>query len=373
MPEFILKEVINADMHTELEKIGFDKSYAAAACDKYNYKNIKIYSLTLPQANILKQTAISVGADCAVHREVITGKVETTDAILGGSLAQLDKIAEKLQHQPFGLSSLSPTWERVGVRGQTQIASILNLTDNSFSDGGHYNTLEKAKIRIQELIDEGADIIDIGAESTKPHSQAVSPEEQLAKLLPVIRHCEEHSDEAISFSVDTRSAKVAQECIKAGASIINDVSGLEYDPEMADVVAKYGVKVIIQHSQDAPQYESLMDEIYLKLKARIDFALSKGIKKENIIIDPGIGFGKTREHNFEILRRVEELYGLGFPVMLGLSRKSLLNMPDADNHTKDIFTAALNTLALERKVDYIRVHNVKLHRQLIDFYGMMIQ
>ncbi|MDR1327797.1 MAG: dihydropteroate synthase, partial [Heliobacteriaceae bacterium] len=253
MHDFVLKEIINADMLCELEKIGFDKSYAAAACDKYNYRNIKIYGLTLPQANILKQTAISVGADCAVHREVITGRVETTDAILGGSLSQLAKIEQKLEHQPFGLKQLplSPMWERVGVRGKTQIAGILNLTDNSFSDGGQYNTLEKAKARVQEIIDEGADIIDIGAESTKPYSQAVSAEEQLEKLLPVLRHCE--LCEAIQLSIDTRSAKVAEECIKAGTAIINDVSGLGYDPEMADVIAKHGVKVIIQHSQGTPE------------------------------------------------------------------------------------------------------------------------
>ena len=142
---------------------------------------------------------------------------------------------------------------------------------------------------------------------------------------------------------------------------------------MADVIAKYGVKIIIQHSkgdpqtmQDNPVYENLMDEIYLKLKEKVDFALSKGIKKENIIVDPGIGFGKTREDNFEILKRIEEFNGLGCEIMLGLSRKSLLGMKDETNEMKDIFTVALNTLAVENKVDYIRVHNVSLHKKLLE-------
>jgi dihydropteroate synthase len=378
MHDFILREIINADMECELEKIGFDSSYVTAAADKYRYKNIKIYDLTLPQANILKQTAISVGADCALHREVITGKVEQTDVILGGSLSQLAKIAEKLQPQPFGLKELSAQLKPSTINHQpsTKIAGILNLTPNSFSDGGLYNDFDSAKKHLDELIADGADIIDIGAESTKPGATAVPAKEQLDKLLPILDWIATRPAGAcndIVVSIDTRSAQVAEQCINAGVQIINDVSGLTYDDKMADVIAKHNVKIIIQHTQGTPEtmqvsphYESVMDELYLHLRERIDFAISKGIAKENIIVDPGIGFGKTREHNFEIIRRIEEFYGLGCPVMLGLSRKRLLNMPDADNQTKDIFTVALNTLALERKVDYIRVHNVKLHRQLLN-------
>ncbi len=387
MGEFILKEIVNADIKQELEKIGFDKSYISPAEGKYIYKNFKIYGLTLPQANILKQTAISVGADCAIHREVITSKIETTDCILGGSLSQLNKIAEKLTHQPFGLKNLANSINQSIVQPfnrSTKLAGILNLTDNSFSDGGMYSDLESAKNRLKEIIEEGADIVDLGAESTKPFSQPVSAQEQLDKLLPLLEYYKtiqpfNHSTiqpfnySTIQLSIDTRNAQVARECINAGATIINDISGLTYDEKMADIIAESGVKIIIQHSQGTPEdmqlspsYESLMDELYLSLRERINFAISKGIKKENIIIDPGIGFGKTREHNFEILRRIEEFHGLGCPVMLGISRKSLLDMADADNQTKDIFTAALNTLAVERKVDYLRVHNVGLHRKLIN-------
>ncbi len=375
MHDFVLKEITNADLNCELEKIGFDKTYIHRAVDKFQYRNIKIYDLTSAQANILKQTALSVGADCATHRETITAKIDKTDCILGGSKSQLYKIAEKLKAQPFGMKILG---EKIGeflkpqLRAKTKIAGILNITQNSFSDGGMYFNTENACEHLIELINDRADIIDIGAESTKPFSSAVSAEEQLNRLLPVLNFAGEKNIN-VPISIDTRSSLVAEECIKAGAKIINDVSGLEYDEKMAKTVAKYGVKIIIQHTkgtpenmQVSPHYDSVMDEIYSDLKKRIDYAVSCGIAVENIIVDPGIGFGKTREDNFEIIRRVEELYGLGCPVMLGVSRKSLLNMTDKDNLTKDIFTVALNALAVERKVDYIRVHNVKLHKELLN-------
>ena len=369
MHDFVLRELKNADLKKELNSIGFDKSYVTKAVEKFEYKNIKIYSLTPAQANILKQTAISAGADCATHREVITGKAEKSDCILGASVSQIKKIAEKLKFQPFGLKELG---EKLITASSTtekrcRIVGILNITDNSFSDGGMYNDFENAKKHLLEMIDDGADIIDIGAESTKPYSHAVSAEEQLRKLLPVI----DFAKDKITISIDTRSSIVAEECIKSGADIINDVSGFDYDEKMPDIIAKYHVPVIIQHCkgmpenmQNCPQYEDVIEEIFLALKHKIDFARSKGIEK--IIIDPGIGFGKTREYNFEILIRCEEFKSLGYPVMLGISRKSFLNLTGEDNLIKDIYTTALNTIAIEHGIDYIRVHNVKMHTKLIE-------
>lgn len=375
MKNFVLKEICTKNMTQELERIGFDKTYTTQGALKFEYKNIKIYSLTSPQVNILKQTALSVGADCATHREVITAKVEKSDCILGGSISQLKKISSKLAFQPFGLKALGEEIEKFisyKKSGKTKIVGILNLTPDSFSDGGEFLDYEKAKEHFQYMISSGADIIDIGAESTRPYSTPVSGKAQIERIIPILKFAKENGI-LIPISVDTRSAEVAEKCILEGAQIINDVSGLDYDKNMADVIAKYGVKVIIQHSlgdpqnmQDNPHYESLMDEIYLKLREKVDFALSKGIAKENIIVDPGIGFGKTRDDNFEIIRRVEEFYGLGCEVMLGVSRKSLLGMKEETNEMKDIFTVALNALALENKVDYIRVHNVPLHKRLLD-------
>lgn len=374
MQDFILREIVKGNLVDELGLIGFDKSYRIQASSKFKYKNIKIYALTVPQANILKQTALAVGADCATHRETITAKIGISDCILGGSISQLNKIADKLKHQPFGLKVLGEKiaqFVALEKNSQTKIVGILNLTSDSFSDGGAFLNIENAKMHLIQMVSDGADIIDIGAESTKPYSKPVSDDVQLSRLLPILEFIKSDNIN-IPISIDTRSANVAKACIEAGATIINDVSGFDYDENMIDVVAQTGVKVIVQHSKGTPEnmqdnvfYESLLDEIYLNLCSKVEKALIKGVRKENIIIDPGIGFGKTREDNFEIIRRIEEFYGLGCEVMLGVSRKSLLNMPEADNDMKDIFTVALNSLAVENKVDYIRVHNVKLHKQLI--------
>lgn len=384
MHDFVLREIKKTNIENELKKIGFDKSYTHKAKEKFEYKNIKIYSLKPAMANIIKQTSLSVGCDCATHREVITGKIENSDCILGGSVSQIKKVAEKLKFQPFGLKKLGEELEKlcpplaggpksVISRRGTQLVGILNLTPNSFSDGGMYNDFNRAKEHLLELINDGADIVDIGAESTKPYSKAVPAKEQLEKLIPII----DFAKGKIPLSIDTRSSEVAEECLNAGANIINDVSGFDYDEKMADIIAKYNVPVIIQHSkgtpenmQNSPVYADLVEEIFLNLRKKVDFARSKGI--ENIIIDPGIGFGKSREDNFEIIRRVEEFESLGCPIMLGISRKSLLNMQNADNFDKDIYTTAINALAIERNVDYIRVHNVKMHKKLIDLMSMFM-
>ncbi len=376
MHDFIVREIKNADVSAEIKKIGFDKSYVHRAAEKFEYKNIKIYNLTSAQANIIKQTAISVGADCATHREVITGKAEISNCILGGSISEIKKVAEKLKLQPFGLKELgekvltfASCKKEQGER--CKLVGILNLTDNSFSDGGMFNDFESAKNHLEKMIKDGANIIDIGAESTKPYSSPVSDDEQLKKLIPII----EFAKDKIKLSIDTRSAKVAEKCLQAGAYMINDVSGFDYDKDMVNIIAKYNCPVVIQHSkgtpenmQDSPKYEDVIEEIYLNLKKKCDYAKSKGI--ENIIVDPGIGFGKTRENNFEIIKRIEEFKSLGYPVMLGVSRKSFLQIEDIAE--RDIYTTAINALAIERNVDYIRVHNVKMHRALVDLMKMFV-
>lgn len=384
MSDFILKDV-NEDIQNELKQIGFDKAYLFKAVEKFQFKNIKIFNLSIPQANILKQTAISVGADCAVHRETITAKIEKTDCILGGSFSQLRKIAQKLRKQPFKLSELANLIEKnldskltplkikdtVFDFTRPYIVGVLNLTPDSFSDGGEFYDFDSAIKHLLEMIDDGADIIDIGAESTKPFSSPVSAELQLKKLLPVLNFIKDKNIK-IPVSIDTRSAEVAQKCIEAGADIINDVSGLEYDSKMAATLSSLNVPVIIQHSKGTPEnmqinptYENLMDELFLNIKEKTDLAIKNGIKPENIIIDAGIGFGKTREQNFEIIQRIEELTALNYPIMLGVSRKSLLNVSTDSNELKDILTLALNSKLVDKKVNFIRVHNVKLHKNLL--------
>ncbi len=380
MYNFIIKTIEKTNLENELINVGYDKSYAFNAINKFQYVNFKIFNITPAQGNIIKQLALSVGADCATHHDVITGKIENSNCILGGNFSQIKIISKKLQLQPFGLKGLGLLLENKlpdANKKITKIMGILNVTQNSFSDGGEYYKFDDAIRHLNQLIEDGADIIDIGAESTKPYSEAVSADDQLEKILPILEYINKNNIKNPT-SIDTRSAKVANECIKSGAEIINDVSGLDYDPEMIEVLAKNSnIKIIIQHSkgtplsmQDNPSYANLMDEIYIDLKNKTDFALSNGIKTENIIVDPGIGFGKTREHNFEIIRRWKEFKTLGYPVILGISRKSLLNMSDCSNYEKDIYTLALNSILINDNIDYIRVHNVKMHKKLLEIQNL---
>lgn len=376
MHDFLLKNLSKTDIEKELKIIGYDSSYAFRAKEKFCYKNLKIFKLTCAQANIIKQLALSVGADCATNKNVITGKIDISDCILGGSYSQLYKIAEKLQSQPFGLKDLGTILKEKIQEPQiqkTKIIGILNITKDSFSDGGNYYTTHNAIEKLKELILEGADIIDIGAESTRPGAKEIPPQEQLERIIPILNYINSNNIQ-IPISIDTRSSIVAKEVINLGAAIINDVSGLEFDSEMADVIASNpNTRIVIQHSQgtpdimqNAPRYENLMDEIFISLYNKIQKAINSGISKSRIIVDPGIGFGKTKEQNYEIINRWEELKTLGCPVLIGLSRKSLLNMPDAPNEEKDIYTMALNSILINQNINYIRVHNVAMHKKLIN-------
>lgn len=375
MHDFLVKKLNTNNLESELLNIGYDSSYAFKGKEKFEYLNFKIFGVTSAQGNILKQLALSVGADCATHKLVITGKIEISDCILGGNLSQLKTIAQKLQLQPFGLKDLGQKLEeKISVKDsvKTKIMGILNVTSDSFSDGGQYFSTEDAIEHLNKLISDGADIIDIGAESTKPGAKEVSADEQLKRIIPVLNYINKNKI-TIPISIDTRNSEVANVCAGLGATLINDVSGLEFDKNMAGVVARHGLKIIIQHSkgipenmQNNPQYENLTDDIFKFLKNKIDYAISKGILKENIILDAGIGFGKTREQNFEILHRWKEFQSLGCPVMLGVSRKSLLDMPNASNEEKDLYTLALNSILINENIDYIRVHNVKIHKKLLE-------
>ncbi len=375
MKKFIVKKIDFYKIEEELKNIGFDISYLMNAKNKYQYLNLKIFGLTLPQANILKQTALTVGADCAVHRDVLTANIEKTDCILGGSISQILKISDKLKNQPFSMKVLADVLEeriKTEEKITPKLVGILNLTKNSFSDGGQFYDFNSAVEHLHQLIDEGADIIDIGAESTKPFSEPVSANDQLEKIEPILNYMQKNNI-SVPISIDTRSSEVALRTIDLGASIINDVSGFDFDKNLVNVVSSTGKKVIIQHSQGTPEnmqikpkYENLVDEIYLSLQNKVEFAQEKGILKDNIIIDVGIGFGKTKEQNFELIRRIDEFKSIGCEIMLGISRKSLLDMKDETNEVKDIYTTALSSLAIERNVDYLRVHNVKMHKTLIE-------
>lgn len=373
MENFKLKELVTQDIEHELEKIGFDSSYIKKAADKYRYKTIKIFDLSIAQANILKQTALTFGADCAVNREILTAKKLTTDTILGGSYSQLIKIAEKLKQQPFAMKVLSKNILELLINKPrtTKIVGILNVTPDSFSDGGLYTDIKSAQKHLISMINDGADVIDIGAESTRPYSEEVPAEEQIKRLTPILKFIKSENLKT-STSVDTRSSIVAEFALDNGVNIINDVSGFDYDSLMPKIISKYQAQVIIQHSQGLPNnmqnnptYSDVVEEIYKSLQSKLNLATDAGIK--NIILDVGIGFGKSQKDNFEILNRIEEFYSLNSPIMVGVSRKSLLGLSNSDDNTlKDSLTLAISYPLIQKGVDYLRVHNVKLHKMLYE-------
>lgn len=370
MSNFLLRQVEYNNIQEELASIEFDSSYRNKIAEKFRHKNIKIYNLSLAQANILKQTALIFGADCAINRNVITGNIEKSDVILCGSYSQLLKISEKLKSQPFKLAILAKEIEnflKPSLR-KTKIVGILNVTPDSFSDGGLYNEPQAAIKKLVELFEDGADMVDIGAESTRPNSILVSSEEQIKRLRPVLEFIQKEFKGKLPISVDTRSSDVADFALNLGVNIINDVSGAEYDPKILNVVSKYNAGIILQHSKGTPNsepvYTNLIDEIFSDLKNKIDYAKEAGIN--NIIIDPGIGFGKSRLDNLKILDSIDDFYGLNCPVMIGISRKRILGVPTSEISLKDALTLAYSYPLIEKKVDFLRVHNVKMHKTFIN-------
>lgn len=242
---------------------------------------------------------------------------------------------------------------------RTYIMGILNVTPDSFSDGGSYLNMEKAIAHAKEMLVEGADIIDVGGESTRPGSDVISAEEELDRVLPIVKRLVEEVDAPIS--VDTYKAKVAEEVLKAGAHMINDVWGLQKDPDMAAVVAKYDVPIVIMHNQIGTQYEKdIIESILDFLKVSIDIALKAGISKDKIILDPGIGFGKTPEQNMHVMTRLGELNVLGYPILLGTSRKSMLGkILDLPPKERVEGTLATSVMGIIQGMDILRVHDIK--------------
>ncbi len=254
---------------------------------------------------------------------------------------------------------------------RTYIMGILNVTPDSFSGDGIYQDAEKAVETAERLVEDGADIIDIGGESTKPGSEPVTIEEEIKRTIPVIKKLSKRID--VPISIDTSKSEVARFALENGASIVNDITGLGSDRKMISVVKEFNAKVVVMHIKGTPQtmqanpeYGNLIQEIKDKLRTIIEKAVIGGIKKENIIIDPGIGFGKTLEHNLEILNRLFEFKELGLPILVGPSRKSFIGKLTGAEPDKRIFgTIASVAIAIKNGADIVRVHDVKEIKQAV--------
>jgi dihydropteroate synthase len=368
-----------------MRKIGVDDEGIRIMASKAISRCILVTRLPTPAALILKEQMLSLGGDAAIHRNAINHAVSHTDALLLGSSSQIKKLLPKLPAQPFGLSEVA---ERMGtlfsdddeedgsfilrfedrtcdLNRRTHIMGILNVTPDSFSDGGRYLDRDSALKRAMEMEEEGADIIDVGGESTRPGSAGISIEEELRRILPVIKSIRKHC--TLPVSVDTTKSRVAEAALDEGASMVNDISGLTFDEHMAERIAARRIPLVIMHIRGTPRtmqknpvYENLMEELISYFHRRIRFALEKGVQREQIIIDPGIGFGKTVEHNYSIIKHLRRFRRVKRPVMVGPSRKSfigkVLDLPPGDRLEG---TSAAVAASILNGAHILRVHDVK--------------
>ena len=251
---------------------------------------------------------------------------------------------------------------------RTYVMGILNITPDSFSDGGRYFAQTDAVLHAFQMLKDGADIIDIGGESTRPGAEQVSAEEEMKRVVPVVAKLRQKTN--VPVSVDTYKSQVAEEAIKAGANIVNDITGLHFDPKMADIVAQNNASVVIMHikgtpkdMQKDPHYDDVVGEVYHYLLKAVEDARAKGIKQ--IMIDPGIGFGKTAEHNLELLNRLSEFRGIGVPLLVGVSRKSFIGkILDTPVESRLEGTAAAVAASILNGADIVRVHDVREMRRV---------
>lgn len=373
------------DLVREMHDIGVAPEGVSIMAPKGVFRVIRLERVPLRAAILIKEEMLSKGGEAAVSDRVASLSTDTTDVLLMGTVRALRRAAEGLSRQPFGLRDIareirealdaaeSPEGRRtlklrehtLELGKRTYIMGIVNVTPDSFSDGGQHTTVQAAVDHARRLVDEGADIIDIGGESTRPGAQSVPVEEELERVIPVVERLAPRIP--VPISVDTYKAEVAEAALASGAHMINDISALRLDTRLGEVVARAGVPVVLMHMkglprnmQENPQYDSVIGEILGFLRDAVARAESCGIPREKIIIDPGIGFGKTVEHNLEILRRLGEFRSLGLPILVGTSRKSLigkvLNLP-VDQRLEG--TAATVALAIASGADIVRVHDVR--------------
>jgi dihydropteroate synthase len=372
----------------QMENVGVDSTATELMKGKTLHLNFKVEGIDPRTANLLKQEMFSLGGDVALDGRGLDCSLKSTDAILTGTLKQFETLILKLDQypilQPLGqclretLENISKTNFFIHFRRRTftlgrrtLLMGVLNVTPDSFSDGGLYFNKEKAIAHGLRMVKEGADILDIGGESTKPGSKPLGLEEELSRVIPVIKSLAREVD--IPISIDTYKSKVAEKAIEAGAEMINDISGLHFDPGLAQVAAKENIPLVLMHIRGTPEtmqkdvhYESLFYEILQYLKDSIQKAEAAGLDPGQIIIDPGIGFGKNVDDNLRIIKNLSEFRVLGKPILIGTSRKTFIGkILNAD--VEDRLEGTLSSIAIGvfNGAHIIRCHDVLQARKAI--------
>lgn len=374
-----------ADARRILSELGCDAGGVSIMSRKMAHASISVENVQARAAHIIKQVMLSKSGECATPRDLFLkdGK-DHVDVIMIGTVRQLREAVRNLSVQPFGLKALAgelkvfmegafplerlPKNIQAGaytleLGGRTLVMGIVNVTPDSFSDGGRFADFEDAHLHGLALAEAGVDIIDIGGESTRPGAEPVGLEEEARRTIPLIESLV--GEVGVPISIDTYKAEIASRALDAGASIVNDISALRLDEGLAPLIADRGAPVILMHMQGMPRnmqenpvYEDVVADIARFLSERAAAAAAAGISPEKIMIDPGIGFGKTVEHNLEIVRRLEEFTSLGYPLVLGTSRKRFIGSVLGREVIERVMgTASTVAFSIARGVDIVRVHD----------------
>lgn len=368
----------------ELARVGCAESDVRRLTPKSLARLVRLEGVPTPAAIILRQEITAVGGDAALHAGAFGSQLPETDVILLGTEQQLTAMADRLQGEAHGLAATGvailtalrhytspPADVHCGAHTfsfgrKTYVMGILNLTPDSFSGDGLYGDVDGALRQAEQMLEDGADILDVGGESTRPGAEAVTTEEELRRVAPVVRALTARFPAPVS--VDTSKSEVARAALDAGAVIINDISGLRGDTGMARVVSAARAAVVVMHMrgtprtmQQHPHYTDLLSEVCGCLQESIALALAAGLPRAHIILDPGFGFGKTVAHNLELVHRLRELTSFGLPILLATSRKSSIGQILGGAPPEDRLegTAVTMALGIANGADMIRVHDVR--------------
>jgi dihydropteroate synthase len=379
----VLETSTLAEIARELEQTDSDPEGIGIMVGKGRTYLVRLNDISLKASPLLKQEMLSVGGDAAQARGIADHSVASTPVVLLGTWGQYRRLLPKLERQPFGLKEIAAEVERAlrqynahgmrTVRGahrsfsvgdRPQVMGVVNVTPDSFFDGGKFLDPTRAIAQGERLVAEGADLLDIGGESTRPGSEGVTPAVEWARVEPVLRALRDRV--SVPLSIDTRHPEVVARAVDAGVDVVNDVEGLR-SPEMRSAVARSGAAVVLMHMRGTPptmqkstEYRDLRGEVFAALAAAASHALEAGLAPEQLLIDPGLGFGKSAEQSFELLDHLGELRSLGYPIVVGASRKSFLGHAGGGAGPDDRLEASLAAavIAALEGASIVRVHDV---------------
>lgn len=374
----------------EMLAVGTTPEGVRIMADRGRCYAVKLHNLSRLEANILKQELLNVGGDLAVHKDIVTERTDTTDAIALFTFEQWQRVALVLEQQPWSLPLISRVVSQAIERFETRpnairlssgkmlsispaplIMGIVNVTPDSFYPKSRKQSAAEAIQAGMQMFHDGAAIVDVGGESTRPGSESISEDEEIRRAIPVISELSSHG----IVSIDTTKSRVAKEALAAGATIINDISAGTFDSGIFKVAAESKCGLVLMHMkgtpktmQENPAYDNVISEITAYLRARVSVAISAGISRESLIVDPGIGFGKLCEHNLEIISRISDFRSLGLPILVGLSRKSFIGKCGGGDNPEDRLdgTTAAHTACVLGGVSILRVHDVKEARKALN-------